>query len=1185
MANRSDEVFIYLRAIGAAAARRDIEGLAKSLERLQSGTKEHADATEDLTKAQKLNADATEKQNDAIDESVTTTNQATKSRHKYNSSLIKSNDTLKWFNKSLKQQNRQTISNLAAFDKQVERSRKEAMKRTNQAIEDAIREKNRKEKVWRQTAKAREQYAKSETLAEIKENTRREKVWRQTAKAREQYNKSETLAIIAESKRRESVWRQTVRARASYDADIYRQTVAANRALLIANKKHDAVVMAQHAKTSKAWNDLQKAAIPKFKIPTFPRPGMVLKWTTLILGVLDLLPVVGTALNASLAGAIASVNGLLPMASLFGTIPGGILAMAQFGIVSKMVFGDIGKALSGNKAALDRLTEPAKNFVEAIKGTKTYWTDLRDNIQRAGLKGMGNSLRDLTQSVIGPMNEQLTRTAKILNGGIRGGMKYLGSKEGVSVLKALMMQNNTLIQSGTGAAGQFGKAFLYMALAAGPVLERMMGDVQRLGTYLADLTGSNINNIGDYFDRAYTSVKRAGRIIGNFGVALYNIFRESSPLTAHLADNLEDASKQLLKWTKSKGGVQAIRDYFKEMQPNLDALGKLLGRVVKGIFKISRSKNFGKIMDQMRKDLVPAFERLIAALDGDFILLLVQFVDNISKLADAGLVRALMDIGGVINDIFTWLANGYAALPEGARHVAAWTFVVLGFFGGMINKMIKYVVRLILIWRKWRREAAKSTKLGALSNGTMPGQGKGKKGKGGGAVVGGGRGGKGGGGGGSTVIAGRGKKGKPNIKNIPGSNGKTRTRVQLKAPKVKAPKTSIRGGIGGGAGLAAGAALAFGAPIIDMATGANKAMSDLDNRASVTMNGIISSAQPVGPALDGLFNDNMNHNFDSFGEALERVANPNKWQSFGNGLQGIAGAVTGSTTPMDQAKAKFEALDTALTNMPMKESEAGFNQIRIAAENNRVPMDKLLPMFPQLRDRMRNAAIQANGTAGKFDDAGFAAHAMGGDVNFLKGEIGHLPKKTEARILSILKKEGIDAAYRELSKIDGKTAKTYVTTYYTKDYTTKQQAAGNGLQKFAGGMTMPGSSYITGELGPELTVTRSGQFGMVGLGGQQMYSPTQPTAIIPASATSDPLGGNYGNAPDWARKALQGAVNAQASKSAPTNSGNVSAPAKSDYNFDFRGANFGGGGSDMAAVKDAVMQAIREAERDRRERR
>ena len=81
--------------------------------------------------------------------------------------------------------------------------------------------------------------------------------------------------------------------------------------------------------------------------------------------------------------------------------------------------------------------------------------------------------------------------------------------------------------------------------------------------------------------------------------------------------------------------------------------------------------------------------------------------------------------------------------------------------------------------------------------------------------------------------------------------------------------------------------------------------------------------------------------------------------------------------------------------------------------------------------------------------------------------------------------------------------------------------------RWTGGMTYAGNSYMTGELGPEFAIDRLGRMSLLGANGPQVFTPNSDTAIIPASATQNPFGGNYGDAPSWAKNMLQSSFTPQ----------------------------------------------------------
>jgi hypothetical protein len=486
------------------------------------------------------------------------------------------------------------------------------------------------------------------------------------------------------------------------------------------------------------------------------------------------------------------------------------------------------------------------------------------------------------------------------------------------------------------------------------------------------------------------------------------------------------------------------------------------------------------------------------------------------------------------------------------------------------------------------------------------GAGGGGKGGGRGGVVPGGGGKKGGSkpgkktGGGSTVVPGGGggkkggsKKGKPTGSTLAnGGNNKN---------KPTTPKPTRKGVAGAGAG-AVGGALAFLAigPATDQLSGVSAAMSDVEYKA----NGLMTT----GRSLDGMFADVSQGNMQTFDGALTQVANPTKYMKFEQGVAAVGGAILGATPPLDVAKAKFEGIDAALTNMPADQAATQFSKIRAQAVQLGIPMDKLTAQFPQYRDSVASTVTASDKAAGGMGNATVAANKMAGVVGgpvkrslmdvdsmqikpktfnttdnvtpkataagsgvktldgltanpTMKATDGVTPKvNTASSALGGLNGDtanthiktsneapgAVSAAAGALNGINGKTAITYIKTVRTSSTNpsgnvnvTSPSSVG---RRWTGGMTNPGSNYIVGEHGPEIGITRSGSMMLLGAGGQHQFTPDSATAIIPAGATRDPLNGNYGQAPDWAKKMLQGGVAKNAGASMGGNSPSVFAP-------------------------------------------
>lgn len=135
--------------------------------------------------------------------------------------------------------------------------------------------------------------------------------------------------------------------------------------------------------------------------------------------------------------------------------------------------------------------------------------------------------------------------------------------------------------------------------------------------------------------------------------------------------------------------------------------------------------------------------------------------------------------------------------------------------------------------------------------------------------------------------------------------------------------------------------------------------------------------------------------------------------------------------------------------------------------------------------------------------------------------------------------------------------------------------------RFAGGETS-GKGYLTGEMGPELWVSRSGAMKMLGIHGPE-FAHLGPGAVLPASATADPFHGHAGNAPDWAVEAARRAAGGLGSGLVPGSGSSGSQGTSGAYSGPLVNIENITATSDVD-VEGAVLRAIRKAEREKEER-
>ena len=1038
MADRSEQVSIYLRAINAAKTRRDIKSVADEIDRLDDETRDYTKSSEQNTSVVEENSKAHKKRSAAVAEAREATEKATKSQKNYTTALFDEKDALKQLAKNTTAAKRLYRQRDAAYEKSAQEIIKsqKASKRTQETFDDWVK---------------RRTIMQANRLEILK---------------KQHLNR---LAVLDEIDRR--------------------------RELRNLDKHHKKIL----TKRQKFLRAMQKVRFPRIE-----RPGRVLLYSSIIFGVMDVLPVIGTALNSVLAGAIALVNGLAPIAGLFGTLPSLILSMTQFGIVGKMA---------------------AKAVAKEFAGLKEYAKVISDDVGKSFLNMARDGISAVAQKYFPILRRELTATGAILGMAVNEFAYWLKSAEGVNLITRILRDNNKIIGNTSSAAGYLAQAFLYIAKAAGPTVVIISRDILGAAIKISELARDKNSGIAAFFDKGYKSAKRGGKIIGNFLTGFYYIFKGSAPLTKSLSDDFLAISKHFKSWAKSH--PQDILKYFIEMRGDLRALGKFAWQFVTAIFRISRSKNFQGLMREMGDKLVPALERLIMSLDGRFVNLVVQFVEHLAQLADSGVVDVLIDVGQALTDIIGGFANWYSSLGDFTKKAVVWGLVITGLFGGIATTIIRSIAGIITAIGKM---------IGALKKGRGAAAGAAAGGGGAGGTSGGVAGGGGKGSKGATVAGGarRAAEGKPKKSKA------TPRRAIAREPRAGG---LAEGGVGAAAGMLA-------LPVIGAFIGdTSNQLSDMNAELTTTQGNLDrffqkANGESLAPATVQF--DNTLGAVDDLGSALERITKADWGTKFGDGISSGLYTLVGATSPIDQVKNSFHQLDGQLANLPAKQAASKFSEIAAKAKALGIPTEDLVSLFPQYADKVRNTLGPMSSAKGGADRL---ASAMG-SISYA---------------ISSINTSKLDEVNRKANEALGLTGNLKLSVYAK------------------GGEAPAGRLALAGEAGSELGMDRSGRVGL--FSGPTLFRPSNDIAVIPHSATVDPIHGDYQNAPDWARMALQRAVNINSDKPTALIPKNRRGPSEtSHYDFNFTGASFGGG-TDLQTVKDAVINALKEAERDRKERR
>ena len=166
---------------------------------------------------------------------------------------------------------------------------------------------------------------------------------------------------------------------------------------------------------------------------------------------------------------------------------------------------------------------------------------------------------------------------------------------------------------------------------------------------------------------------------------------------------------------------------------------------------------------------------------------------------------------------------------------------------------------------------------------------------------------------------------------------------------------------------AAFTALAIAAKLASDATDSDRTKTTVEGFNNA-LAGVSKNADAAKKSLDGAFNGVTKPGNSSFTavndleSALQRVFNP----QFSDNMNDFWSTVTGNnaTSGMNVTKAALADLDASISSMAksgnLEDAAAGFRLVAKAAEDKKIPLEKLIEMFPEYKDAIL-AAKTANG--------------------------------------------------------------------------------------------------------------------------------------------------------------------------------------------------------------------------------
>lgn len=405
-------------------------------------------------------------------------------------------------------------------------------------------------------------------------------------------------------------------------------------------------------------------------------------------------PVLYASLASLIQPLVATVVGSLGgLAAMLANLSAGVQVLAGAPVVLGAFIAGLGvsrmavKALSGELSKINPALRPVRREFDKIGKS---WEATRTKVALAFWRDLGKDINQVGKVFMPNLTKSMVDHAKAMNVVNREGLRLAGSP-------LFNQQFMTVSQSSTRILGAAGAALLgwvrgllNMSVAAGPILDRFAGFIERTGSWASQIAapGEKAKAFGRELGYAADKASQLWDMLKNTGAAIKNTFKVARGSGDSLLASLEANIKKWRDWTESIAGRNTIQQWFKDVEPIARKAGDLIVGIGQSLARMSADPNVGRLLERLQKDLLPVLERFLnnlgKSLGNEVIDLLINLLSILTEMSEAGapIARGISIINGALSGVGKFLAeNPRIAATLGTLLGALLAYRALAFIG------------------------------------------------------------------------------------------------------------------------------------------------------------------------------------------------------------------------------------------------------------------------------------------------------------------------------------------------------------------------------------------------------------------------------------------------------------------------------------------------------------------------
>jgi phage-related protein len=238
--------------------------------------------------------------------------------------------------------------------------------------------------------------------------------------------------------------------------------------------------------------------------------------------------------------------------------------------------------------AMARLAPNARAFVQATDQVRPSFDAMRLDVQQAAFVGMGQVVQQLAGVYLPGLRGGFVGVATEMNLGARSVAAFVGQAQTVRDVDTLFGATTATVHQLSPALVDVLQIIRDVATVGSSFLPGLAGGFAASAHSAAEFVAQarQTGQLAVWMQRGIDTTTQLGRIVGNVGMTIFNVFRSSGIEAGSFLASVEAITQKWQDWTASAQGSDTVRQVFAGLTDLGRALVPILGLVVAAVVQM-----------------------------------------------------------------------------------------------------------------------------------------------------------------------------------------------------------------------------------------------------------------------------------------------------------------------------------------------------------------------------------------------------------------------------------------------------------------------------------------------------------------------------------------------------------------------------------------------------------------------